>query len=233
MAVSLSSALYNAYRCNNNYYYKVQGDYKPSPYVRCIKIPLTGDVFEVPVFAFPPLRAKALVNGRLPDAIITELEETDIEDSAATFGTRLAHCITRTTTFTLDEENPLIYHTMCGAIFDSNWVPIFMASWLCQRTEDATVPFEVIQPYFRIHPICFTTPINQMERCIGKRIPKILMGATLKYPSQHSYEMGYHGAIMEVANCPFEIFTLGGLDIHESDEEILRNVEEHLEDVAI
>lgn len=146
------------------------GRYSVSIGNKFMEIPISGDLFEVPAFAMNKLSYDA--NDPV-EKIVVRLNTRNITTGFRT--------LNKTLEFTFEEafeqtrllkvsENPNYYGTV-GAVFNRDFEPIFMCSWMLQRHfRDDLQYYELLYPIIRVSPDCFMNPVTPIDRLVSKKL---------------------------------------------------------------
>lgn len=233
----LEEALYKVYR---DVAYGIR--HWPDPQesiVKNMEIPVGTDVIEVPCFLLPRFKLYAHSNNQSANAIITQLSNCAHKPMYKTLNSVLSYSIrTRIITkFEVSQQNQTVkYLITFGAILEEDLNPIMMCSWVLRKipnTEDNGC-YEYLYPLLRIAPKCLLYPNNLMERTIGKKIPLLLIGKTIRPNSWVTLIEEDLGPLrLEVADSPFKMTAITPAFPDVSNEDLLRCVYNYSDDFTL
>ena len=196
--------------------------------VKNMEIPVDTDVIEIPCFLLPRFKLYAHSNNQSADAIITQLDDCAQEPMYKTLANELSYSI-RTqyiTKFEVPQQNQTVkYLITFGAILEEDLNPIMMCSWVLRRRPNTESDdcYEYLYPLLRIAPKCLLYPNNLMERTIGKKIPSLLIGKTIRPNSWVTLiEEDLRPLRLEVADSPFKMTAITPAFPDVSNEDLLR-----------
>lgn len=233
----LEEALYNVYRsvsygrgrCSNHQEFIVKN----------MEIPVDTDVVEIPCFLLSRFKLYAHSNHQSADAIITQLSGCVQEPMCKTLNSELSYSIRAKgiTKFEISQQNQTVkYLITFGAVLEEDLNPIMMCSWVLRKipdTEDNDC-YEYLYPLLRIAPKCLLHPNNLMERTIGKKIPSLLIGETIRPNSWVTLIEEDLGPLrLEVADSPFKMTAITPAFPDVSNEDLLRCVYNYSDDFTL
>lgn len=174
---------------HDNHFYGWRSQTINDPTIKYIELPLIGDEFEVPCFAFNAFY-KAVVDDypNAPDAIVATLH---ISHNTSNYKTLeavvrdlylLGMRSTGLLKVQLKPEDP-VYYISFGSIFDSELQPIALHSWVMQKVynEDGTsFKYQFKYPLLRINPECFTLKENAIQRFISGKLTSTSLSLRLE-----------------------------------------------------
>lgn len=216
-----------------------------------MEIPLNNVVFEVPVIAFQSFLH--LVRHGLDNTsseIVVELfsEEDDLRYVSVDRYMRdvlvddyscnhLLKCMAK------NGQNQVKYYGTHGAVFDSQFNPVMMCSWLMEKTvaldSDAgiTYKYKFLCPIVRIDPYVYLSQKDSMEKFIVRKFANQCID-NLRTPNVgilvHEFTNG-NGSLLHLSlriePNPFPITILSAPDINTTNEELRQVALEHINDI--
>lgn len=122
-----------------------------------------------------------------------------------------------------------IYYATQGAIFDCNFKPIMMCSWVsCGLHEGQLVP---VKPLIRLSPSFFLSPSNLLERFIAKKIPASVISLNNSGGIQAFNK--YYKITLEIADSPFEIREAQNPSVLTKSKDLCNLAAEHLKETLL
>lgn len=224
-----------------------QGRDKTVPMV----VSLSGDRFELPIFTLPTFESLPAPFESSPiDALVVELN----------WGMALTHyktasaCVRDVLTtsfhnnrlmrfFPMKQEGCFYYGTR-GAIFDNNYLPLMVASWVIHRVRDSTnqgkTRFQFFQPVLRVSPRVFIYRDDSLKNFIVNQIiPSAL--TTRAYPPDVYNDFGlFQGSCSDaqevkvvIEDFPFSIKSITDPpSISTTNDELLKVALDNLDDIV-
>lgn len=180
MALSLSSIIYRIFttgNSHNRYNYRTTSAeiFSRNKYM---EIPITGDSFEVPIFATNSFLSAYSDEDTITDAIIVQLNTRNINCGYTSLNKvmeqTLLHKYSDTRLMVIKDKNAEdTYYGTYGAIFDKYFNPILICSWMLERfkNEDGQDGIKAAYPIIRISPDSFASPKDSIERFVCKKFP--------------------------------------------------------------
>lgn len=177
-----------------------------------------NDAFEIPVTALKPLSNSRNSIGTV-DNIAMFLSSNDYVPFYKTLDATLKNTLHKTSEGAKllrithsNDEHP--YYCSFGAIYDRNYHPIMMCSWIVQlikepEVSEAPYSFHLVRPILRVDPQVFIDRSNPIERYIVNKI----IPAALTISPNHCYHLPFSirdssrsfRVKVEIDNCPFRI----------------------------
>lgn len=233
----LEEALYKVYRYTS--YTRSADAGSQESIVKNMEIPVDTDVVEIPCFFLPRFKLYAHSDHQSADTIITQLSDCAHEPIYKTLNSELSYSI-RTkgiTKFEVSQQNQTVkYLITFGAILEEDLNPIMMCSWVLKKWPDSESGnyYEYLYPLLRIAPKCLLYPNNLMERTIGKKIPSLLIGETIRPNSWITLIEADLGPLrLEVADSPFKMTAITPAFPDVSNEDLLRCAYKYSDDFTL
>lgn len=155
-----------------------------------MEIPINKPEFELPTLAYLTLE-HMLINNENADAIVVRLKTMGKDPYYKALNRYMMDLLINNY-----EQNKLVrasiqqsnnsfkkYYVTHGAVFDDNFQPLMMCSWVVQRfKEEEKTKFKLIKPLIRIEPQCFLNKEDSMQRLIATKIPTLALSQTVFRP---------------------------------------------------
>jgi len=215
---------------------------------RYMEIPIVGDTFEIPIFALPEFihlvnRSRDLET----EAFVVSLYTVSVYNNYKTVDRFMQDVLEESWNSKLLElkvgegDNARFYYGTHGAVFDKDFNPIMVCSWLIENhlseTDNMARRYKYIQPILRISPSCYLAKEDAMQRWM---VNKMLTTAL-----QHNYRtppVGNTNAFVnrplstfdvkvEICNSPFHIIEADTPTISTSNKKLLQVAIDHIEEV--
>lgn len=237
MAKSLENALHAVYSYTYHAHSANTGCQKSI--VKNMEIPVDTDVVEIPCFFLPRFKLYAHSDHQSANTIITQLDDCAQEPQYKTLAKALSDGILTKgfTKFEVSQQNQTVkYLITFGAVLEADLYPIMMCSWVLRRMQDTEGGdwYEFLYPLLRIAPKCLLYPNNPMERTIGKKIPPLLIGETIKPNSWVALIEEDLGSLrLEVADSPFKMTAITPAFPDVSNEDLLRCAYKYSDDFTL
>lgn len=182
-------------------------------------IPVSEDVFEIPMFVHPSFINMVKCNELKP--IVVNLNYTGSTTSYKSLESAIKSALLsdyRQPRFVKLPSKPdeKTYYASYGAIFDSEYNPVVLISWQIKKVcVGSRTKYQYIQPILRIAPEVIINRSNTMERFIvNKILSNVLTFQNISYPSDVSSYLCRDLFIMDInrkkvkvllEDMPFEI----------------------------
>lgn len=144
-------------------------------------------------------------------------------------------------------EEP-IYYFSYGAIFNSNYVPIAMTSWILKRVQDdlndGTYKYEIMRPLLRIDPTCFTEKSDSVQKFIVNRLTTASLSEHIHLPNTYSVSESirriisnrnnrqwYRDVKIEIDKFPFTIKEVNTPSINTNNDELLQIAKTYIDEI--
>lgn len=211
-----------------------------------LEIPLTGEYMEVPVFAY-----QSFLNvSSDPDKIVAVLEyagrimdyKTLEPNMKYALFSDFEHCrLVKVNVSFHNETFP--YYVTYGAVFDKDFNPVMMCSWLLHRlkenlTEESS--FEVVRPILRIDPQCFIENTNPIQKFIISKVTPAILTEKMYYSPLRgetrrrrrvSMPEGMTEVSVEVSTIPFHILSAKAPSISTTNESLIKLAEDYADEL--
>ena len=178
------------------------------PNCKLMEIPVNQYRFELPIMAIKGF-SKISPSHNI-DAIIVKLESGKYVPRYKTINRYMEDVLICNYTNKLirlevgNEDAKLIYYGTHGALFDSEFKPLLMCSWIVETIVQPGLEhptYKFIQPILRIDPQCFLNMSNPMEKFIAKKMPNLALSTRVSYG--HNLEAKF--IKVEISSSPFVV----------------------------
>ena len=238
----------NSYTRGTSYWYHNRSSISPGK-KKYLEIPIKEDRFELPILAVNNFINLTQDNRDLSTDVITAMlfslekepryksldrymRDIIIEDF---IDSRLVKCEVK------QGEETILYYGTHGAVFDKNFFPVMMCTWLIERVwiNEETRKYKFIKPILRISPKCYIYQADPMQRWIVKKAASIGLSETLARPYNHSLNSNFDMSdsedaklTVEICDSPFVIKTADVPSISTTNESLLQIAIDHIEEVV-
>lgn len=138
------------------------------------------------------------------------------------------------------------YYCACGTIFDKNFQPVIMVSWVVERvstegTEEKVwaFKFRFLKPILRVSPEVFINKSNSIERYIINHIVPKTLAIGVRSPAYNSWSNAFVGTLNSrsyipqviIDKIPFEVKKVSTPSISTTNKELLNVALSNIEEV--
>lgn len=214
-----------------------------------MEVPINSTQFEVPVFLFESFY-KALLQIHDCEEIVVNLYHKGYYPKYKTVS-RFMQDVLRAnfTTSRLIETNVMqkdvlvTYYTTHGAVFDSQFHPIMMMSWLIEKiqpNENEVRAYKILRPLLRIEPTCLLEPNDPIRKYIVRNIIPCTLEEAKFHPPYSSLSAPYFAeqdssftcpVKVEIDHSPFVLKTASPPSINTSDAELFKVAEGRIKEI--
>lgn len=249
MARTLGSTIIDAFEVNTSRrcYYRSEEDYSlPQTTDKFFEIPIDGDVFEIPTFALKSLMDRVNAPGELPSVITAKLH-TDNNTAGYKKAERnlveiLRESFVESKLSRVDAEcgeEKVPYYGTCGAIFNKDFKPIAMCSWVIEKfsNELGVYKYRFLQPILRIDPAAFVHGADSIERLVAKKLINYCLMAPKHPPYQwvrgdyFIADKDYYPVKVVIEESPFNIRCIDKPSISTTNQQLLQIAIDHIDEV--
>lgn len=249
MARTLGSTIIDVFEVNTSRrcFYRPEED-SPLPQTtdKFFEIPIDGDVFEIPTFALKPLMDRANTSEEFP-SIITAKLHTDNNTAGYKKAERnlvevLRESFVQSKLSRVDAEcgeEKVPYYGTCGAIFNKDFKPIAMCSWVIEKFSDefGVYRYRFLQPILRINPAAFVHSADSIERLIAKKLINYCLMAPKHPPYQWNRgdffvaDVDDYPVKVVIEESPFNIRCIDKPSISTTNQQLLQIAIDHIDEV--
>lgn len=223
---------------------------------RYIEIPINKDTFEVPVFA-THMFVKTILDCNDVESLIAWVHKSSTTSYYKSLEGKFKELLSdtfqvhRLMKVQMKEDEP-VYYICQGGVFDANFQPFVLCSWVVDRTVDSntgTYKYSFIRPILRVSPECFIDKSDSVRRFISNKFmselltvdignPKAICVSSsvfcnlpidnvlLDYPSAENVKV-------EIEKIPFETKTTDVPSITADNDSLLQVALDHFNEVAL
>ena len=209
-------------------------------------IPIGNGTFEVPIFAFEEFCQAVLdpdARDCPSDAIVVQLNYKENQSRYTSLNAVISDVLnekysnSRLCKLTITKLDTTYYGTY-GALFNEEFKPIMMCSWLMEKYEnqDNHTRYRFIKPIVRIEPYCFMNKSDVLERFICNKFVSTVLEGLYHIPlSRRRYlditsSNNYHPKI-EIDECPFTIEGADTPSVSTTNRELLQLARNHINEI--
>lgn len=223
---------------------------------RMMEIPIKGDTVEIPTFALEKFKELvAREDDRTTDAFVVSLYSAITYDRYKTVDRFMRDVLQEDLSSHLLElkvgtdDNPIFYYGTHGAVFDKDFNPIMMLSWILKREdmldeEGKTVSRHYIdaQPVLRISPEVYLRKADTMQRWIVNKVTNTCLEYSITNPFNDLFLTGfinYSGSPLtrtvdvkvEICESPFKPKDADTPSVSTSNKDLLQLAIDHIDEV--
>ena len=226
---------------------RYEQSYKELAIPKHLEIPINSYRFELPVFAMsnffkmvrtlPPSKIEKI------NALILDLYSMGYSTRYKTMskympGVLIEDIIAYGQLYLPIKEENQHYYGCHGAIFTREFKPIMMCSWMVEvHNSDDTTIYDFQYPILRIRPECYLHQSNQMEKWIVKKLLPLALTIKVCIPSMEDSAIRVPTQSLpikvEIADFPFKIRATEAPSISTTNEELLKVVINHAEELIV
>lgn len=213
-----------------------------------MEVPINSAQFEIPVFLFESF-CKALSQIHDCEEIVVNLYHKGYYPKYRTVSRfmqdvlRANFTTSRLIKINVMQKDVLVtYYATHGAIFDSQFHPVMMMSWLIEKiqsNENEVRAYKILRPLLRIEPTCLLEPNDPIRKYIVRNIiPCALEEAEFNpysslsapYFVEQDSSLAYPIKV-EIDHSPFVLKTASPPSISTSDAELFKAAEGHINEI--
>lgn len=252
MAVTLDSVIRSLFQGNYSHSRIMEHRYRnlPTDAVTStvfMEIPVRSEVIEMPVFAFDDFIniGKRVLS---VDTMVAQLYSNDIQSEYKSLDSIMKDCLStkfsKHLTVVSVPNAVSTYYCTYGAVFNSNFKPLMMMSWLMERRcdDDGREKYYYKRPLLRINPDVYMNKEDAVQRFI---VNKLIVNSlycsfyTPYYPNVDSFlnqnsrmsERDSWKVKVEIDECPFVIRRPDIPSISISNKDLLQIAADHIDEI--
>ena len=241
---SLDCVIRNIFN-NDNYYSRIRRlDTTPVTVKKYMEIPIDSDVFELPLLAFDDFRMM-YQNRKESDMIVACLYSCGQKSQYRSFDSIIKDVLSARFDRHLCRveiaNSPFVYYATFGAIFDMNFTPLMMMSWIMERkaNTEGVVKCHYKKPLLRLNPYPCLNKEDALQKFICGRLMTTTLGQTIHAPSfygcdsfiEQSDYLSFNHVRVEIDECPFTIKSTDVPSISVTNEDLLQLAEDHIDEI--
>lgn len=205
--------------------------------------------FEIPVFLFESF-CKALLQLHDCEEIVVNLYHKGYYPKYRTVSRfmqdvlRANFTTSRLIKINIMQKDVLVtYYATHGAVFDSQFHPVMMMSWLIEKiqpNENAVRVYKILRPLLRVEPSCFLEPNDPIRKYIVRNIIPCTLEEAKFHPLYSSLSEPYfveqdpsftYPVKVEIDHSSFVLKTASPPSISTSDAELFKAAEGHINEI--
>lgn len=225
-------------------YYRGNTSNSPVTVKKYMEIPIGSDVFELPLFAFEDFK-KMHQNKKTGDVIVASLyscgQTSDYKSLDSIMKDTLSTYFDRHLCKVQIPNSPNVYYATFGAVFDENFTPLMMLSWIMERkvNEEGVIKYRYKKPLLRLNPYSCLNKEDALQKFLCGRWMTATLGATVWTPSsygcmdfieQHDF-LSFNHVKVEIDECPFTIRSTDVPSISVTNEGLLQIAADHIDEI--
>lgn len=207
-----------------------------------MEIPIGSDVFELPLFAFEDFK-KMHQNEKVGDVIVASLyscgQTSNYKSLDSIMKDVLSTYFNKRLCKVQIPNSPNVYYATFGAVFDENFTPLMMLSWIMERrvSEEGVIKYRYKKPLLRLNPYPCLNKEDALQKFICGRWMTTALGTRVYIPYsgcrdfiEHDYFSFEHVKI-EIDECPFVIRGTDVPSISVTNEGLLQLAADHIDEI--
>ena len=208
-----------------------------------MEIPIDSNVFELPLLAFEDFN-KINKDRKACDVIVASLYSCGQTSGYKSFDSIMKDVLSTRFNRHLCKvqvaNTPNIYYATFGAVFDENFTPLMMLSWIMEKIEHegGTVKYQYKKPLLRLNPYPCINKEDSLQKFLFGRWMTTTLGTTIYPPSSNGLDyMEYSGYLnfnyvkVEIDECPFVIRGTDVPSISVTNEGLLQLAADHKDEI--
>ena len=223
-------------------YYNRNTSNTPITVKKYMEIPIGSDVFELPLFAFEDFK-KMHQNKKEGDIIVASLyscgQTSNYKSLDSIMKDVLSTYFDKHLCKVQIPNSPNTYYATFGAVFDENFTPLMMLSWIMERgvSEEGVIKYRYKKPLLRLNPYPCLNKEDALQKFICGRWMTTALGTRVCTPSTYglgnSIEPTYFsfGVKIEIDECPFVIRGTDVPSISVTNEDLLQLAADHIDEI--
>lgn len=252
MSRNLLWAVENMFENNNwNHCYRPFQGVEHNPKVMYMEIPITGNTFELPLFAADTF--SEIVEKERDDnveAIVVTLNTQEMMSRYKSLERAMADILTenyfhgRLALIEVKQGNEMVpYYGTQGAVFDKDFDPVMMCSCIVERNkenEESKSFYKLSKLILRIDPYAFIHKPTSMERFLNNKLITACLENTFYMPSSNlpgnhllriSRPTEKFPVKVEIDDCPFTVRPANTPSISTTNKQLLQVAIDHINEI--
>ena len=247
---SLDSVIDAIFRNSDRYsqirrqYYNRNTSNTPITVRKYMEIPISSDVFELPLFAFEDFK-KMHQNKKISDVIVASLyscgQTSDYKSLDSIMKDTLSTHFDEHLCKVQIANSHNTYYATFGAIFDKDFTPLMMLSWIMERmvNEDGIIKYQYKNPLLRLNPYPCLSKEDALQKFICGRWMTYTLGTSVSAPHlpgctgfmEQSDCLRFNHVKVEIDECPFVIRSIEVPSISVTNEDLLRLAADYIDEM--
>ena len=208
-----------------------------------MEIPIDSNVFELPLLAFEDFK-KINQDKKACDVIVASLFSCGQTSGYKSFDTIMKDVLSIRFNRHLCKVQvaniPNVYYATFGAVFDENFTPLMMLSWIMEKIvhEGGAVKYKYKKPLLRLNPYPCINKEDSLQKFLFGRWMTTTLGTTIYPPSSNGLDyMEYSGYLnfnyvkVEIDECPFVIRGTDVPSVSVTNEGLLQLAADHIDEI--
>lgn len=214
-----------------------------------MEVPINSAQFEIPVFLFESF-CKALLQIHDCEEIVVNLYHKGYYPKYRTVSRFMQDVLranfntSRLIKINVMQKDALVtYYATHGAVFDSQFHPVMMMSWLIEKiqsSENEVRAYKILRPLLRVEPTCLLEPNDSIRKYIIRNIIPCTLEEAKFHPLYSSLSEPYfveqdpsftYPVKVEIDHSQFVLKTASPPSISTSDAELFKAAEGHINEI--
>lgn len=217
----------------------------PTTVKKYMEIPIGSDVFELPLLAFEDFKSMHM-NGKESDMIVASLYSCGQTSNYKSLDNIMKDVLSTHFNKHLCKvqisNSPNTYYATFGAVFDENFTPLMMLSWIMERKANAegVVKYHYKNPLLRLNPYPCLNKEDALQKFICGRMMTTTLGTIVYIPSPYGCRdfiesdayLSFNHVKIEIDECPFVIRGTDTPSISVTNEGLLQLAADHIDEIV-
>jgi len=209
-----------------------------------MEIPIGSDVFELPLLAFDGFK-EMHQNRKEGDMIAASLYSCGLSSTYKSLDSIMKNVLSTPFNKHLCKvqipNSTNTYYATFGAVFDENFTPLMMLSWIMERgvSEEGVIKYRYKKPLLRLNPYPCLNKEDALQKFICGRWMTAALGETIYAPSfyncssflEQSGNLRFNHVKVEIDECPFVIRSTDVPSISVTNENLLQLAADHIDEI--
>lgn len=224
-----------------------RNDGSPTTMLRYMEIPLNGDVFELPLLAFTAFRnmCKDHIESNF---LVAQLFSCGRTSQYKSLDSIMKDCLSADFSKHLIEVQvpgtSTIYYVTSGAVFDKDFKPLMMLSWLLERKTDGDgrIKYHYKKPLLRLNPEICVGKEDSVQRFLSGKLMTTGLSTIIRTPyfdDSNSFMQqtppwagrDTHHLKVEIDQSPFVIRGIEAPSISVTNKDLLQLAADHIDEM--
>ena len=224
-------------------YYNRTASNTPITAKKYMEIPISSDVFELPLFAFEDFR-KMHQNKKTCDVIVASLYSYGQTSSYKSLDSIMKDILSTYFDKHLCKvqipNSPNTYYATFGAVFDKNFIPLMMLSWIMEKKANAggVIKYHYKKPLLRLNPYPCLNKEDVLQKFICGRWMTTALCTKVYIPSTYGCAnfiepdyFSFDHVKIEIDECPFIIRGTDTPSVSVTNESLLQLAADHIDEI--
>lgn len=222
-------------------YYNRNTSNTPITVKKYMEIPIGSDVFELPLFAFEDFK-RMHQDKKVGDVIVASLyslgQTSNYKSLDSIMKDVLSTYFNKHLCKVQIPNSPNIYYATFGAVFDENFTPLMMLSWIMGRrvNEEGVIKYSYKKPLLRLNPYPCLNKEDALQKFICGRWMTTALNTNIYPPYSRYLNLGpdypsFNHVKVEIDECPFVIKGTDVPSISVTNEGLLQLAADHIDEI--